>query len=74
MRGKKIYPYPSKKNPIILPSSFVSDSVYSVKDQLIEIQKRIISGEKDFQRKNDKIPALWFLLPTAYLPEPFVSS
>jgi hypothetical protein len=74
MRGKKIYPYPSKKNPIVLPSSFVSDSVYSVKDQLIEIQKRIIANEKEFQRKNDKIPALWFLLPTAYLPEPFISS
>jgi hypothetical protein len=74
MSKKKTYSYPSKKNPIILPPSFVSGSVYSVKDQLIEIQKRIVANEKDFQRKNDKIPAVWFLLPTAYLPEPFVSS
>jgi hypothetical protein len=58
MRGKKNYPYPSKKNPIILPPSFVSGSAYSVKDQLIEIQKRIMANEKDFQRKRDKIPAL----------------
>jgi hypothetical protein len=71
---KKTYPYPSKKNPIILPSSFVPTSAYSVKDQLIEIQKKIMANEKDFQRKGDKIPALWFLLPTAYLPEPFISS
>jgi len=74
MPKKKIYSYPSKKNPIVLPHSFVSDLAYSVKDQLIEIQKRIIANEKEFQRKNDKIPALWFLLPTAYLPEPFISS
>jgi len=70
MRGKKTYdpslsklgttsfPYPSKRNPIILPPSFVSGSVYSVKDQLIKIQKRIITNEKDFQRRGDKIPAL----------------
>jgi len=74
MRGKKTYPYPSKRNPIILPPSLVSDSAYSVKDQLIEIQKRIMANEKDFQRKNDKIPAVWFLLPTAMLPAPFISS
>jgi hypothetical protein len=74
MRTKKTHLYPSKKNPIILPSSFVLRSAYPVKDQLIEIQKRIIANEKDFQRKNNKIPAMWFLLPTAYLPEPFVSS
>jgi hypothetical protein len=72
MKNKKTYP--SKKNPIILPRSFVPTSAYSVKDQLVEIQKRIISGEKDFRRKNDKIPALWFLLPTAILPAPFISS
>ena len=58
MRGKKTYPYPSRKNPIILPRSFVSGSVCSIKDQLIEIQKRIMANEKDFQRKDDKIPAL----------------
>ena len=74
MKGKKTYPYPSKRNPIILPPSLVSDSAYSVKDQLIKIQDRIMANEKDFQRKGDKIPALWFLLPTAYLPEPFISS
>lgn len=85
MRGKKVYPsfplkkekrfhYPSKKNPIILPRSFVSGSAYSVKSQLIELQKKIMANEEIFQRKNDKIPALWFLLPTAYLPEPFISS
>ena len=67
-------PYPSYKNPIILPRSFVSGSAYSVKSQLIELEKRIIANEKLFQRKNDKIPALWFLLPTAYLPEPFLFS
>jgi len=72
MRGKKSYP--SYKNPIILPRSFVSGSVHSVKRKLIEIQNRIIANEKIFQRKGDKIPALWFLLPTAYLPEPFISS
>ena len=74
MKTKKTYPYPSYRNPIILPYSFVSGSAYSAKDQLIEIQKRIMANEKDFQRKDDKIPALWFLLPTAYLPEPFISS
>jgi len=74
MRGKKVRPYPSYEGPIILPRSFVSGSAYSVKDQLIEIQKRIIVNEKDFQRKGDKIPAFWFLLPTAYLPQPFISS
>jgi len=58
MRTKKIYPYPIHKNPIILPNSFVSDSAYSVKDQLIEIQKRIMANEKIFKRKDDKIPAL----------------
>jgi len=57
-KSKKTYHYPSKKKPIILPPSFVSGSAYSVKDQLIEIQKRIIVGEKYFQRQNDKIPAL----------------
>jgi hypothetical protein len=72
MRGKKTYP--SYKNPIILPRSFVSGSAYLVKDQLVEIQKRIMANEKDFQRRGDKIPALWFLLPTAYLPEPFISA
>ena len=58
MKGKKTYPYPSKRNPIILPPSLVSDSAYSVKDQLIKIQDRIMANEKDFQRKGDKIPAL----------------
>jgi len=62
--GTTSFPYPSKKNPIILPHSFISGSAYSVKDQLIEIQKRIMANEKDFRRKNDKIPALWFLIPT----------
>lgn len=70
----KNHPYPSYKNPILLPPSFVSGSAYSVKGQLIEIQKRIMTNEKDFQRKGDKIPALWFLLRSAYLPEPFISS
>jgi hypothetical protein len=56
MRGKKTYP--SYKNPIILPRSFVSGSAYLVKDQLVEIQKRIMANEKDFQRRGDKIPAL----------------
>jgi len=86
MRGKKTYepslaklgttsfPYPSRKNPIILPRSFISGSAYSVKDQLIKFQKKIMANEKDFQRKGDKIPALWFLLPTAFLPEPFISA
>jgi pantothenate kinase len=63
--------YPSYKNPIILG---VSGSSQSVKSQLIELEKRIVANEKDFQRKNDKIPAFWFLLPTAYLPQPFISS
>jgi hypothetical protein len=58
MKTKKTYSYPSKKNPIILPHSFVSGSAYLVKYRLIEIQKRIIANEKEFQRKNDKIPAL----------------
>ena len=58
MKNKKNYPYPSYKNPIILPRSFVAGSAYSVKDQLVEIQKRIITNEEPFQRKNDKIPAL----------------
>jgi hypothetical protein len=55
MRGKKAYP--SYKNPIILPCSLVSGSAYSVKDQLIKIQERIMANEEIFQRKNDKIPA-----------------
>ena len=61
MRSKKVYPYPSYKNPIILSRSLLSGSVRSAqtaKDQLIEIEKRIIANEKMFQRKNDKIPAL----------------
>jgi hypothetical protein len=70
MTRKKTRPYPSYKNPIIIPRFFVSGSAYSVKNQLIEIQKRIITNEKpfsslskkgirtSFQRKNDKIPAL----------------
>jgi len=58
MRTKKTYPYPSYKNPIILPRPFFSGSAYPVKDQLIEIQKRIMANEKDFQKKDDKIPAL----------------
>ena len=72
MRGKKAYS--SYKNPIILPRSLVSGSAYSVKRKLVEIQKKIIANEKIFQRKDDKIPALWFFLPTAYWPEPFISS
>lgn len=58
MRVKTTYPHPSYKNPTILPRSFVAGSAYSVKDQLIEIQKRIIANEEPFQRKNDKIPAV----------------
>jgi hypothetical protein len=50
--------YPDKKNPIILPSSHVRGSGQSVKNQLIEIQQRIIASEKIFKRKGDKIPAL----------------
>jgi hypothetical protein len=56
MKTKKTYP--SYKNPIILPCSFISGSAYLVKDQLIEIQKKIMANEKDFQRKDGKIPAL----------------
>jgi hypothetical protein len=55
MPKKNNYPYPSKKNPIILG---VSGSAQLVKGQLIELEKRIIANEKEFQRKNDKIPAL----------------
>jgi hypothetical protein len=53
MKTKKTYSYPSRKNPIILPNSFILGSAYLVKDQLIELEKR-----KDFQRKDGKIPTL----------------
>ena len=58
MRCKKTYP--SYKNPIILRFSSPGKvhSTQSVKSQLIEIQKRIMANEKDFQRKGDKIPAV----------------
>ena len=77
MRGKKTYP--SYKNPVRL-----SSQTKEAQRQLKELSTRIMANEPIFQRKGsdlsrvfpkgDKIPALWFLLPTAYLPEPFISS
>ena len=55
MRGKKTHPYPSYKNPIRL-----SPKAKKAQKQLKELAERIISNEKLFQRKNDKIPALPF--------------
>jgi len=57
MRGKKLYPYPSYKNPIRL-----SRNPQLAQEQLKELQRRIMANEPIFQRKNDKIPALpfWF--------------
>jgi len=57
MKTKKVYPYPSYKNPIRL-----SRNPQLAQEQLKELQQRIMANEKLFQRKNDKIPALpfWF--------------
>lgn len=55
MRGKKTYPYPSYKNPIRL-----SPQTKEAREQLKELQKRIMANEPIFQRKGDKIPALPF--------------
>jgi hypothetical protein len=52
---KKIYPYPSYKNPIRL-----SPRAKEAREQLKELAACIIANEKIFQRKNDKIPALPF--------------
>jgi hypothetical protein len=51
---KKIYSYPSYKNPIRL-----SRIPQLAHEQLKELQQRIIN-EPSFKRKNDKIPALPF--------------
>jgi len=55
MRTKKIYPYPSYKNPIRL-----SPLAQEAREQLRELQQRIITNEPIFQKKGDKIPALPF--------------
>lgn len=55
MRGKKVYPYPSYRNPIRL-----SPRAKEAREQLKELSVRIMANEKDFQRKDDKIPALPF--------------
>jgi len=65
MKSKKIYPYPSYKNPIRL-----SPRAKEAHEQLIELQQRIMANELIFQRKGrsslrafpkgDKIPALPF--------------
>jgi len=55
MRAKKIYPYPSYKNPIRL-----SPLAHKAREQLKELQQRIMANEPIFQKKNDKIPALPF--------------
>jgi hypothetical protein len=55
MRGKKSYPYPSYKNQIRL-----SPAAQEAREQLKELQQRIIVNEPLFKRKNNKIPALPF--------------
>ena len=55
MRGKKDYPYPSYKNPIIL-----SPRAKEAQKQLKELSVRIMANELIFQKKGDKIPALPF--------------
>jgi hypothetical protein len=57
MKAKKVYPYPSYKNPVRL-----SPQVQKAQKQLKELSIRIMANEPLFQRKNDKIPALpfWF--------------
>jgi hypothetical protein len=57
MKAKKVYPYPSYKNPIRL-----SHNPQLAQEQLRELQQRIMANEPIFQRKNGKIPALpfWF--------------
>src|SRR6185503_10821435 len=55
MRAKKTYPYPSYKNPIRL-----SPRAKEAREQLKELQQRIMADEPIFQKKNDKIPALPF--------------
>ena len=52
---KKKYPYPSYKNPIKL-----SRNPQLAREQLKELQQKIMVNEKLFQRKNDKIPTLPF--------------
>ena len=55
MKAKKVYPYPSYKNPVRL-----SPLVKEAQKQLKELSNRIIANELIFQRKGDKIPALPF--------------
>ena len=55
MKAKKVYPYPSYKNPIRL-----SPQTKKAQEQLRELSARIMANEKLFQRKNDKIPVLPF--------------
>ena len=57
MGGKKVYPYPSYKDPIRL-----SPLVKEAQKQLKELSTRIMANEPIFQRKGDKITALpfWF--------------
>lgn len=55
MKAKIIYPYPSYRNPIILPPS-----VKEARKQLRKLAARIMANEPIFQRKGDKIPALPF--------------
>jgi len=56
MKGKKIYPYPSYKNPIRL-----SPRAKAAREQLKEMATCItMENWPIFQRKNDKIPALPF--------------
>ena len=65
MKAKKVYPYPSYKNPVRL-----SPLVKEAQKQLKELSTRIIANEPIFQRKGsdlsrafpkgDKIPALPF--------------
>ena len=56
MRGKKVYSYPSYRNPIRL-----SPRTQEARKQLKELSARIMANEEIFQRKGDKIPALPFL-------------
>lgn len=57
MKTKKVYPYPSYKNPIRL-----SLQTKEAQKQLKELSTRIMANEPIFQRKGDKITALpfWF--------------
>ena len=55
MKAKKVYPYPSYKNPVRL-----SPLVKEAQKQLRELSTRIMTNEPLLKRKNDKIPALPF--------------